>query len=146
MSLNSSEVIIIKDLTFRFLSLCLGAWLEFECVAYSRAQKFPVYCELWIIKNMLSFVGFFGWNIVKPERLISIFNMWALLNLRIDAWSLHYSYPCRLWPLRDIEDELNKSVSLNKMEIIVLGLEIHNTKNLASGLRSTKQNHIVRSS
>ena len=59
-------------------------------------------------------------DIVNLELLNSWsqYPMWVISNLWINAWSLNLCYPCRVWPPRDIEIELNYSVSLHKIDII----------------------------
>ena len=50
----------------------------------------------------------------------SLYSMWVLLNLKINAWSLSFS--CWVWPLRNICTRLRS----------MLDLEIHSTKVLIS--------------
>ena len=63
------------------------------------------------------------YSITLPSWVSLILNAWsqypmlALLSVRINAWSLHFSYPCRVWPPLDTREKLSLSVGLHGMEI-----------------------------
>ena len=63
--------------------------------------KVCMYTILIYMFHEWSEIRAFVWNIVNLERLISI-SMRALLNLRVNAWSLN---SCRVWPLRDMDTD-----------------------------------------
>ena len=58
--------------------------------------------------------GYFVWFIDNLEFMILIFNV-DTFELEINAWSLEFRYPCRIWRLQDIE--------LHNMKINVWSLE-----------------------